>query len=284
MRTAAALVVLLALAPVVRAQDDAEGSKDYPGINRMPGYYVREYQESPFDSYKFTVTEGKTEKQVEIEGHKFTYRYQPKDEVIPASALQIVRNFQNAVRAAGGETLWDSGEATHRETTLRYTKGASEIWLHVEAFSSADKLYYLTIIERQVMQQDIAVTAAAIGDGLAANGSFAIYGIHFDTGKSDLKPDSKPALDEIAKLLKQQPSLKILVVGHTDMVGDFASNIKLSQARAQSAVAALTGQYGIAASRLTAFGDGPCAPVATNKTEEGRAKNRRVELVDATAR
>jgi outer membrane protein OmpA-like peptidoglycan-associated protein len=280
MRAAVALIAVLALVPLARSQDDAENCKDYPGINRMPGYYIRECGESQFDSYQFNVTEGKTEKTTEVEGHKYTYRYQPKDDVTAASALQIVRNFQNAVRAAGGQTLWEFAEDNRRETTLRFSKGSTETWIYVDAYSSADKLYMLTIIERQAMQQDVAVTAAAIGSGLAANGSFAIYGIQFDTAKSDLKPESKPALDEIAKLLNQRPGLKILVVGHTDMVGELASNMKLSQARAQAVVAALTGQYHIAAARLTAFGNGPYAPVATNKTEEGRAKNRRVELVE----
>lgn len=87
-------------------------------------------------------------------------------------------------------------------------------------------------------------------------------------------------MGEIAKLLKSQPDLKVFVVGHTDMVGDAAANVKLSQARAQAVISALVTKHGIAATRLTPFGAGPYAPVATNRTDEGRAKNRRVELVE----
>ena len=126
--------------------------------------------------------------------------------------------------------------------------------------------------------------AAAMAQGLSDTGQVAIYGIYFDTGKSELKPESEPALDEIAKLLKASPMLKVFIVGHTDMVGDPAANVKLSQARAQAVVMALVTKNGIAAVRLTPFGAGPYAPVASNKTEDGRAKNRRVELVEITTR
>ena len=125
--------------------------------------------------------------------------------------------------------------------------------------------------------------AAGMATGLGANGSVALYGLTFDTAKSDLKPESEPTLGEMAKLLKNNSTLKVYIVGHTDMVGDAAANIKLSQARAQSVINALVAR-GIAASRLTPFGAGPYAPVASNKTEEGRAKNRRVELVEAATR
>ena len=110
-------------------------------------------------------------------------------------------------------------------------------------------------------------------------GKAAVYGIYFDTGKAEIKPESEPALKEIAKLLQADPKLKLYVVGHTDNSGGLDYNMKLSKDRADAVVKALTGKYGIAASRLSAFGVGPLAPVASNQTEEGRAKNRRVELV-----
>jgi outer membrane protein OmpA-like peptidoglycan-associated protein len=119
-----------------------------------------------------------------------------------------------------------------------------------------------------------------MASSIADTGSVAIYGINFDTASSAIKPDSEPAIDEIAKLLTNKPTLKVGIVGHTDMVGDAASNLRLSMARAQSVITALVGKHGIAASRLIAFGNGPYAPIATNKTDDGRAKNRRVELVE----
>jgi outer membrane protein OmpA-like peptidoglycan-associated protein len=108
----------------------------------------------------------------------------------------------------------------------------------------------------------------------------SIYGIFFDTGQSTIKPESKSTLDQIAALLKTRPALKLYVVGHTDMTGALAHNRTLSEARARAVVNALVKNYGIAAARLEGHGVGPLAPVASNAEEAGRAKNRRVELVE----
>ena len=107
----------------------------------------------------------------------------------------------------------------------------------------------------------------------------AVYGIYFDTGKATLKPESDAALAEIAKLLTADTALKLNVVGHTDNAGSLDANMKLSQARAEAVAKALTRRHGIAASRLKSFGVASLAPVASNDSEDGRAKNRRVELV-----
>ena len=123
----------------------------------------------------------------------------------------------------------------------------------------------MVVIEKEAMKQDVTIDAKAMAHDIGETGRVAIYGILFDTGKSELKPESGPALIEIAKLLKGSPTLKVYVVGHTDMVADLATNLKLSQARAQSVVNALVSQHGIAGARLIAFGDGPYAPVASNK-------------------
>jgi outer membrane protein OmpA-like peptidoglycan-associated protein len=125
----------------------------------------------------------------------------------------------------------------------------------------------------------ITVDAAALSSDIAATGHTAVYGIYFDTAKAEVKPESDAALKEIAKLLQQTPTLKLFVVGHTDSVGALASNMDLSKRRADAVVAALTAKYGVAAARLAAQGCGPLAPVGSNDTEDGRAKNRRVELV-----
>jgi outer membrane protein OmpA-like peptidoglycan-associated protein len=273
-------LVALTAVPFAFGQTDRPGSKDYPGMSRMPGYYITEYAESQFDSYSFKVKEGDKDKQRPVEGRRFNYQYRLQQNAVPASALQIVRNFQNAARSAGGQVLLESGEGNGRETTLRLAKGASEVWIEVHAISGVDKIYWLVIVEKQAMQQDVTLDASAMAKDIGETGRVAVYGIHFDTGKSELKPDSAPALAEIAKLLKNKPDLKVYVVGHTDMVADLGTNVALSQARAQAVVKALVGQQGIAAARLIAFGDGPYAPVASNKTEDGRARNRRVELVE----
>jgi OmpA-OmpF porin, OOP family len=123
------------------------------------------------------------------------------------------------------------------------------------------------------------VDAAAMAKGLGESGHIALYGIYSDTDKAVVKSESKPTLDEIATLLRGQPKLKVVIVGHTDSQGDYDYNIDLSKRRAAAVAAQLTSAYGIAAARLRTAGVGFLAPVGSNATEDGRALNRRVELV-----
>jgi outer membrane protein OmpA-like peptidoglycan-associated protein len=125
----------------------------------------------------------------------------------------------------------------------------------------------------------VTVAADAMNKEMNANGSVAIYGILFDFDKADIKPESKPQLDEIAKLLKANPKLHVLIVGHTDNKGQLGYNQTLSSKRAAAVVAKIAKDYGVPAAQMTAVGVGPAAPVATNDTDAGQAKNRRVELV-----
>jgi len=126
----------------------------------------------------------------------------------------------------------------------------------------------------------VVVKAAEMENKISDTGRIALYGIHFDFNKADLKSESEPTLAEIVKLLKDSPSLKLLVVGHTDNVGTFEFNQDLSQRRAAAVVKELTTKHGIASGRLTPHGASFISPVATNKTDEGKALNRRVELVE----
>ncbi len=127
---------------------------------------------------------------------------------------------------------------------------------------------------------NVVVSTDLLKKGLAENGKIALYGIYFDTGRAGAKPDSKPQLDEMARLLTSDKSLKVLIVGHTDNQGTIDGNVTLSQRRADAVVAALVSSYGIDSTRLRSRGVVSFAPVATNRTETGRAKNRRVELVE----
>lgn len=139
------------------------------------------------------------------------------------------------------------------------------------------------IIEAKPMQQKmVTVSAGEMEKQISDTGRVALYGILFDFNKADVKPASEPTLAEIAKLMQENPALRILVVGHTDQVGSFESNKTLSQKRAESVIAALTGKK-VDAKRMFPVGVSFAAPVATNATEEGRAKNRRVELVEMQA-
>lgn len=131
----------------------------------------------------------------------------------------------------------------------------------------------------KLSDQMVAVTSADIAKGLDASGKIALYGILFDFNKASLQPELRPVLDEIAEFLKEHPAQKLYVVGHTDNVGGFDFNMQLSQARAAAVVTDLVKTHGISPARLKANGVGLLAPVASNSTEEGRAKNRRVELL-----
>jgi outer membrane protein OmpA-like peptidoglycan-associated protein len=154
------------------------------------------------------------------------------------------------------------------------TKGGKETWIALEVFNEG-RNYELVIVEMGAMTQE--VTADAMYDALNKDGFIALY-INFDTGKSDIKPESMGTIEQIATVLKAHPDLKVSIEGHTDNVGTPQSNKTLSQERAKSVMSAVA-QKGIAANRMTAVGWGQEKPIADNRSEEGKAKNRRVEVV-----
>jgi outer membrane protein OmpA-like peptidoglycan-associated protein len=140
---------------------------------------------------------------------------------------------------------------------------------------------FVEIIETKTMDRNmVKIDAATMEKGLNIEGKIALYGILFDTDKADIKPESKPQLEEMAKLLRSEASLKVYIVGHTDNQGTLEHNIGLSQRRAEAVVRALSLDYGVDSRRLTPKGLANFAPVASNQSEDGRAKNRRVELVE----
>ena len=276
---------LVLAAGVVAAQKaplkDLPGMKDPALFTRMPGYflyYSGSLKESQFDAHDFLVQKGAKAEKQRVEGHKWIYYYtfDPVPGTPPPSPLQIKRNYQNAALKVGGKVLYEEPGTAYNTITLLVAKNGQETW--VEFRCGASMNYYLTIVERQAMQQDVTANAEAMKSGLAETGHVEVQGIFFDFNKADIKPESQPALQEVVKLLQGTPALRVWVVGHTDNAGTAEFNVTLSNARAAAVVKALTAA-GIDAKRLTAHGDGPFAPVASNTTEEGRAKNRRVELV-----
>lgn len=141
---------------------------------------------------------------------------------------------------------------------------------------------YVEIVEAKAMEGgkvSASLNAADMAKGIAAEGKVAVYGVYFDTDKAEVKAESKAALGEMAKLLQQDPKLKVYVVGHTDNQGVLAHNVELSQKRADAVVKALAADYKIDAKRLSAKGVASYSPVASNDADAGREKNRRVELV-----
>jgi outer membrane protein OmpA-like peptidoglycan-associated protein len=217
------------------------------------------------DSFTFTL-DGSKNKAVEGEFHQVEYKF-PKT----ASKAQVVRNLNTALRRAGYTMVYDSGDYGD------FTGHMGKTWIQIE-ISGSGGIVETIVVETQ-LSQDVVANAAALSSGLAGTGHTVVNGILFDTGKAEVKPESAPALEEVAKLLKQDAKLKLYVVGHTDNVGGLAANMDLSKRRAAAVVQVLITQYGAAADRLQPYGDGPYAPLASNDSEDGRATNRRVELV-----
>jgi len=284
---AAAMLLVVAL-PSEAQQTDTAGSKDPKLLTRMPGFYISEYTDSQFDAHEFVVQTPKALGKQHAEGHLTYWRYDitTAAAALPPSWLQTARNYQNAVERLGGKKMYDAGLGNNYDSTFLISRNGTDTWieLHPRGGSSASGMYTLLIVEVQKMQQDVGANADALKGGLADSGHVEVPGIFFDTAKSDIKPESGPAIDEIAKLLTNNPALKVGIVGHTDMAGDATGNMRLSQTRAQSVIADLVSRHGIAAARLVAFGAGPWSPVASNKTDDGRARNRRVELVEITTK
>jgi OmpA-OmpF porin, OOP family len=273
-----ALTMLLCLLAtnLYAVQKDDPKCQDHPMFTRMPGFWIHSCDHKQFDGADFKIVEkGKVTQTIRVEGELWLVRYYPQSDMkSKPSELQIYRNFENAVRQQGGTVV---GTTDKKRQVYKLTRDGKEIWVEVWADFTGKHGY--TIIQKKDMAQDVVADAQAFSNDIRTTGHAAVYGILFDTGKSNIKPESAQAIAEIAKLLKSNAGLKIHVVGHTDNVGSVESNIKLSQNRAEAVVQELVKNNGIASARLRAFGCGQFAPVMTNDTEDGRAKNRRVELV-----
>jgi OOP family OmpA-OmpF porin len=252
--------------------------KDTPFFSGMPNYKIIDAADQEFADYRFYNGKDCTT----VEGRKHHRAYTLKENAKPSSELQISRNYVNAVKNMGGTILFDgqcSGadcaeNCGYRMMIGKVIKGGNELWVEVVPFNDGGD-YYITLVAKEAMKQD--VTASDMLNALNRDGHIALY-INFDTGKSSIKPESKVIIEQIVQMLKANPEVKISVEGHTDNVGNPKSNKKLSDDRAKAVVTAIVAQ-GIDAKRLSSVGHGQDKPIADNKTEEGRAKNRRVELV-----
>jgi outer membrane protein OmpA-like peptidoglycan-associated protein len=267
------LLMAAGIAPLL-AQEDQEGCKDPALFTRMPNFHIYRCEDKQFDKFEFRVS---SEKSQIIEGHFLYVNYYLNDNAQTPGGIQIVRNYTNAVKKIGGQLIYEYDDGGAEISTMKLVKNGAEVWAVVSA--GGNGMYTINIIEKEAMNQDVVADANSMAGSIKETGKVAVYGIYFDTGKSVLKPESQGTLEQISELLKADPNLKLYVVGHTDNVGIFDTNIKLSNDRAIAVVNALVSKFSVNVSRLKAFGDGPTSPVASNDKEEGRALNRRVELV-----
>jgi outer membrane protein OmpA-like peptidoglycan-associated protein len=258
----AALFFVASLRAQEEERKDAESCKDSPLITRFPGSIINSCENKEYEQADLPWKDGGT-KHVEGEYHYWDIATRPG-----TSEIQVFRNFQTAIKNAG--------------FTIDYTVSPDQIVAHKGStwifIDSRGDYYYQTIVTEKEMKQEVTADASSLSDEINKSGQVAVYGIRFETGKAAILPDSESVLGEIVKLLQQNPDLKLRVEGHTDSQGNAAANQSLSEKRAQAVVAWLTA-HGVEAGRLTAKGLGQTKPVEDNSTEDGRAKNRRVELV-----
>jgi outer membrane protein OmpA-like peptidoglycan-associated protein len=226
------------------------------------------------------------------------------------SSLEVIRNYQEALAAKGFVALFACADRAcftgslqdpyllgaqldrnnnlstayfdhARYVLMRRGEGGAAVYAAIlTGDSQATVTAFVHVVETKPMEGGKIVfpDAASLGAAIRSAGKVDVYGILFDFDKDIVRPESRPTLDAIAQLLRGDPALRLRIVGHTDNVGSAAYNLALSERRAASVVAALTRDYAIAGTRLASSGAGLTAPVAPNDSEDGRAKNRRVEL------
>src|SRR5712671_2747033 len=301
------LALLLALsfmsAATVAQTRDVAGAKDFPGIGRFAGSVITGYQVKDFDAARIQAAPFKNDKPADarrLEGRitRIAYRTNPGP-----SILEVSRNFETQLTKAGFETLlacdtdacggipfteaidalpipqmWVDGFNYHYFAG-RKADGGRETYASVVVSENNKEIYAQLIVAELGAIENKMVDAAAMAKGLGEAGHIALYGIYFDTDKAVVKPESRPTLEQIAKLLAGQPQLNVFIVGHTDNQGAYDYNLDLSRRRAEAVAAELVKNFRIAQPRLKTASVGFLAPVGSNSTEAGRALNRRVELV-----
>ena len=296
---------------------DIDGAKDYPLVSRFEGSVIQFYKATKWDTYKLPVysdniKELNFKNPLVLEGKVERWQYTTTPDNNPA---YVMKNFEMAFKKSDYKILAEGkpgDDMSEGEANFKYTfyghwydlnldkfgfgfdalgnhkaiiiaktnKNGKDIYI-VEVISDFSNV---TVITQDVIEVEEAetgmVTAKNMAEDIAATGHIAIYDIHFDTGKSAIKAESAIALKNIAEYLNAHSDKQFLIVGHTDNVGDFEANLKLSSARADAVMNELVTKYSVKAEQLKAYGDGSTSPVASNSTNDGKAKNRRVEIVE----
>jgi len=262
------VAALFLISAIPLCAQDAEGCKDHPFFSRMPNFFITGCSDN-FNKLEYFVSE---EAVATKEGELTVISYSYPDDVslkVP-SQLQILRNYENAITKLGGKKIYVGDQY------LSYSlKKNSKEYIISVAMANGNIGHDLSVLEIGLMKQEI--TANDMLDALNKDGYIALN-ILFETGKSTIQNESLPIVDQIYELMKSDVTLKISVEGHTDNVGDAVSNKKLSHDRAKAVMDALIAK-GVDKTRMSFVGWGQEKPVADNRSEEGRAKNRRVEIV-----
>lgn len=268
----------------------------FPYIGLPEGYEPNGLQTSAFEQVPFWTGD----RLEPVEGQVWSAGVYPADGKT-FSGLELSRNIASLVQAMGGQKIfegklpaqatadtnaWPNGVATRfvaglgdiyndPSQTFVIHRQDRDIWVHlcVSLYNAG-----LLVVETKPVQITATLLpASALKAQIDTTGKVALH-VNFATDKTDILPDSQPQIAQVVALLAQDPALALAVNGYTDNSGDAAHNKVLSEGRAKAVVAALVAQ-GIAAQRLTAAGYGDADPVADNASEQGKAQNRRVELV-----
>lgn len=308
------LLGFLAITPAFST--DVKASKDHPLIPRFKDSEITYYKLENFNEYALLTNavtsnkglEGNPDSVTELEGRItwLFYRNPAK-----SSSLEVFRNYEKSLKETGFEILFScktkacggyqfnrvvtghthfigsDGDQRYLAAKLTRDKGDVYVSLYVASANVGGGPNYgrvltqLRVIEVESMEDSmVTIDASEMAKGIGDEGRIALYGILFDTDKATIKAESKPTLEQISDLLNSNTKLKLVIVGHTDNQGDLDYNMDLSKRRARSVEDTLVNEYKISAERLSSWGVGYLSPVASNRDEAGRAKNRRVELVE----
>nr|WP_199042456.1 OmpA family protein [Dyella sp. ASV24] len=310
-RTTLLLGLLFATTTFATHAEDVTGSKDHPLLSRFTGAEIKSYKQSDYDEAELpnAPIAAKDSKMMTIEGRvtRIGYRIDGSH-----SLLEISRNYEQALAAGKFQTVYScKGQACgaefsnvivisgrvmpvafpssfndkQRAVLAKRSGPDGDTWAFIYLMDDTDSnkanYVYEEIVEPKPMAtgQVKVLDAKSMQNALNSDGKVALYGIYFDTDKAEVKPESKPELTEMAKLLNDNPKLKVYIVGHTDNQGQFPHNLDLAQHRADAVAKALAADYKVPAARMAAKSVASLTPVASNADDAGRAKNRRVELV-----
>jgi outer membrane protein OmpA-like peptidoglycan-associated protein len=288
------VLALFIIATLMIVTSDTIAQNDgHPLITPYEGSYIESQEVKEFDEQQLVI--GKVQqdgivKTQKLEGKVTRIDYRDPDN---RSSLERMRNYEQALKKGGFEIIYNCSKEEcgpeiqietigfyppERYLTAFLKRKEGNVWIGV--FVATGPWTKIRVVEEKPMESGmVKVTADILKTNILKDGHMAVYGIYFDSGKSDVKAESAETIKEIATLLQTNPSLQIYIVGHTDNVGRLKDNMELSQKRAEAVVNELISKYKIPSTNLEAGGVGPPAPVATNDTKEGKELNRRVEIV-----